>query len=225
MNKLILASVILFSASNSMATENNFYLRSSYGKVDTNVSSYEASANIGVDLSTPKGWTIALGYRLNRFFALEAGYADLGDADGSDNFITDESYDLDSGPYTSHREVSRERTLSIKSKMLGILFTTDVTKDFYAGVRTGFHSWDADLKYKSTLNMQQTWTDYNGNVIDTESTNFEGSGKDGTKDSDFYYGISAGWNYNNWSLSLEHTIFNMDKKKPTLSSLALTYNF
>ncbi|WP_444941364.1 outer membrane beta-barrel protein [Microbulbifer sp. ZKSA004] len=225
MNRLILASAILFSASNVMATESNFYLRSSYGKVDTDFSSRETQETLGVELSTPKGWSVALGYRLNNFISLEAGYADLGDANGSDTDITGYTYDYDFGPYTYRREENRERILSLKSKMLGMLLTTDITKDFYAGIRTGLHSWDADLKHKSSLNIQHVWADNNGNVLDTEGTGYKVSGKDGTQDEDLYYGISAGWNYNNWSLSLEHTIFNMDKKKPSLSSLALTYNF
>ncbi|WP_299948508.1 outer membrane beta-barrel protein [uncultured Microbulbifer sp.] len=232
MNRLILAAAILFFASNTMATESNFYLKSSYGKVDpdgkldTDFPSLEDQENLSVKLSNPKGWSLALGYRLDNFIALEAGYADLGDADSSVSEVRSNNFDYGYYSDTYERENRLETTLSRKSKMLGIFLTTDVTKDFYAGIRTGFHSWDADLKYKFTSNTKYTETDNSGSVTYTDTYNYEESDKERIHDSDLYYGISAGWNFNeNWSLSLEHTIFEMNEDKPSLSSLALTYNF
>ncbi|USD21067.1 hypothetical protein MJO52_18700 [Microbulbifer variabilis] len=57
------------------------------------------------------------------------------------------------------------------------------------------------------------------------SDNISDSDKGENDGSNLYYGVFIGWNYNNWSLSLEHTIFEMDEQKPSFSSLALTYNF
>jgi len=108
--------------------------------------------------------------------------------------------------------------------MLGIFLTTDITKNLYAGIRLGYQQWEAELKEIENLNWNYEVV-ISGSQIASESGSSNYSYKGDDDGSDPYYGVSAGWNYNNWSLSLEHTIFEMGDRKPNLSSLALTYNF
>ncbi|WP_444924069.1 hypothetical protein ACJJH9_01585 [Microbulbifer sp. DLAB2-AF] len=77
MKRFILSSVIALSASNTMAMENSFYLKSSYGKVDTDISTQESEEYFETNLSNPRGWTVTLGYRLNNFLAIEGGVCRL----------------------------------------------------------------------------------------------------------------------------------------------------
>ncbi|WP_444903267.1 outer membrane beta-barrel protein [Microbulbifer sp. CnH-101-E] len=221
MKRFILSSVIALSASNTMAMENSFYLKSSYGKVDTDVSSQEAQELFGTKLSDPNGWSLTLGYRFNNFLAIEGGYADLGEAEAkkSDNDVIPDM----NGTY--YYDYSYKAVLNAQTKMLGMFLSTDVSKNFYAGIRAGYQTWDAELKRKGNFNAKYEWNDDFSQVFDDISYNESLANSESTDGSDLYYGVSAGWNYNNWSLSLEHTIFEMDEQKPSLSSLGLTYNF
>ncbi|GAB2888599.1 outer membrane beta-barrel protein [Microbulbifer echini] len=221
MKRFILASAIAFSASNTTAMENSFYLKSSYGKVDTDISAQEARDTFGTKLSDPNGWSFTLGYRLNNFFAVEGGYADLGEAEAKDsqNVFIPDSY----GTY--YFDSSYKATIDAQTKMLGVFLSTDTSKTFYAGLRAGYQVWDAELKQSGSFSERFEWNDEFDQVADDLYYQGDFSNNETTDGTDLYYGVSAGWNYNNWSLSLEHTIFEMDDRKPSLSSLALTYNF
>ncbi|USD21069.1 outer membrane beta-barrel protein [Microbulbifer variabilis] len=211
MKRFILATAIALTASNTIALENNFYLKSTYGAVDTDISTQEALERFETKLSDPSGWSITLGYHLNNHIAFEGGFIDLGDAKGS--YRHEESSIGDWGGTNYERHIY-DYTLSTEATILGLFFTTDITKDFYAGIRIGYQFWDEHLQEKDDVFFWD-WDEYE-DIITTHKTN------DG---SDLYYGISVGWNYNKWSLNLEHTTFEMEKREPRLSSLALTYNF
>ncbi|BBM01755.1 outer membrane beta-barrel protein [Microbulbifer sp. GL-2] len=220
MKRLILAAILATSASSSMAMENNFYLKSSFGKVDTDISNREALENFGVKLSDPKGWNVTLGYRLNNFLSIEGGYTNLGSSEGRDRGSDSINTDYEA----LHYEYDYKVDIDTQSRMLGIFLTTDITKNLYAGIRVGYQQWDAELKEVENLNWNYEVV-ISGSQIASESGSSNYSYKGDDDGSDPYYGISAGWNYNNWSLSLEHTIFEMGDRKPNFSSLALTYNF
>ncbi|USD21072.1 porin family protein [Microbulbifer variabilis] len=212
MKRFILATAIALSASNTIALENNFYLKSTYGSVDTNISSKDALESFKTKLSDSSGWSITLGYRLNKFIALEGGFADLGDTEGS---YRHEEWSFSQWGDEMSEISTIDYKISTDTKILGLFLTTDITKDFYAGARVGYQLWDEQFQKRHEFSARWDWGDYHG-INTTDETN------DG---SDPYYGISVGWNNNNWSLSLEHTIFEMKDRKPSLSSLGLTYNF
>ncbi|WP_444920182.1 outer membrane beta-barrel protein [Microbulbifer sp. CnH-101-G] len=222
MKRFILSSVIALSASNTMAMENSFYIKSSYGKVDTDISSQEAQEFFGTKLSDPNGWFLTLGYRFNNFLAIEGGYADLGEAEAKDSqsgFMPYNDYE------TVYYDYSYKSQISAQTKMLGVFLSTDTNKPFYAGVRAGYQSWDAEIELTGKVSESLVWSNGYDQTVELYSYQEDLSYSDDTDGSDLYYGVSAGWNYNNWSLSLEHTIFEMDDQKPSLSSLGLTYNF
>ncbi|USD21070.1 outer membrane beta-barrel protein [Microbulbifer variabilis] len=195
MKQIILASAILLSTSSTLAMENTWYLKSTYGKLDTDIST---------DLSDPNAWSFTLGYRFNKFLSIEGGHVDLGEAKDKKTYYGRFSTSIDN------------RTVSTKATTLGLFLTTDITKDFYIGLRTGFQRWDEHYENNATYSYHGDYRDHYTKEWKHCNTNDE---------NDLYYGVSAGWNYNNWSLSLEHTSFEMDERKPSLSSLGLTYNF
>ncbi|WP_444887323.1 hypothetical protein [Microbulbifer sp. JMSA008] len=211
MKRFILATAIVLSASNTIALENNFYLKSTYGAVDTDISTQKLQGlNIPDNLSNPKGWSFTLGYQLNNYIALEGGFVDLGDAEGRE-------YDIVAVDYDDIFARNFKKTINTQTQIVGLFFSTNINRDFYAGIRTGYQFWDEHFQTK----WESNYLNQSGKITGT----FEGSYHRTNNGSDPYYGISAGWNYINWSLSLEHTIFEMEERKPNFSSLALTYNF
>ncbi|WP_444887324.1 hypothetical protein [Microbulbifer sp. JMSA008] len=221
MKKLILASAIIISTSSTMAMENSFYFKSTYGMVNTDISSQETQEKLSTDLSDPNGWSFILGYHLNKFLALEGGYVDLGDAEGRYHDRYDSPYGF------SAHDTIHNYTINTQAKTFGLFLTTDITKDFFAGLRVGYQFWNEHFEDKVTKYLHYYDHDQNGVFTDIATRSYTEKDQDcEIKDgSDLYYGVSAGWNYNNWSVSLEHTIFEMEERKPSLTSLGLTYNF
>ncbi|WP_444887321.1 hypothetical protein [Microbulbifer sp. JMSA008] len=153
---------------------------------------------------------------------LRGGYADFGDTEGKireSDSITYSEYA--SGNYDYNYKIN----IDAKTKMLGISLTSDITKKFYTGIRAGSHLWETEYEEKENYIWNYKRVDFEGRVVSSFSDSISDSDKDENDGSDLYYGVFIGWNYNNWSVSLAHTIFEMDERRPSLSSLGLTYNF
>lgn len=235
MKKVILASAAAaFSLAASMGhtfdTQNpsGLYVSGSYGSIDHDLQEIEDST--GVKFSSPKGSAITLGYRVNQHIAIETGYTDFGTAEAS------ESYTEIYGPYyyapgySEEEEVvySGKVDVSASSFRLGLALTTDVWETVSAGVKIGFHSWDADLSGR--MSADSTYyliDDLSGQRID--SADFGGdyseSLSDSTDGTDAYYGVTAGWRIDNLLLSVDYTKYVMDDIEPTMATLTLGYDF
>lgn len=205
-----------------------FYLSGSYGSSDLDLQ--EVEDYTGIKLSSPKGTAFTFGYRVNQFIAVETGYTDFGDAEA------DESYREEFGPYfvaPGYSEIEEvvyngDVTVSASSFRLGLLATTDIWEAFSAGVRVGFHNWEADVSAR--LKADSTWyliddlsgervesADFGGDFTDRESDSLDGS--------DAYYGITGSWRTGNVLVSLDYTQFVMDDIEPTMTALTIGYDF
>ncbi|WP_444907142.1 outer membrane beta-barrel protein [Microbulbifer sp. SSSA008] len=205
----------LFATSNTIAQEDNYYLRISYGSVDTDIEAQEVIDSYDYSLSDSEGWSFSAGYRINRFLALEGGFSDLGKSSGMYHYSsTDTNF-----------SITENLSSEIKLKTLGLSISTDTKKALYTGLRFGYQRWDVKYKFKGEyLEYLAAPTvigapGSGGPVEYSESSKWRNDGYD------WYYGIAAGWNYQNWAIILEHTIYNVDNETPSFSALALSYNF
>lgn len=235
MKKITLASIAaVLSLATSLGHANydqnrsGLYLSGSYGTVDHDLQDVEDYT--GVKFSSPKGSAVTLGYRVNQNIAVETGYTNFGDAEASESYA--EVY----GPYyyapgySTVEEVEYRGAVSVSASSfkLGLLATTDIWNTVSAGVRLGFHTWEADVSGRvnadSTLYLID---DLTGERLDSADIggDFSESLSESTDGSDAYYGVTAGWRNGNLLLSVDYTKFVMDDVEPTMASITLGYDF
>ncbi|WP_444899708.1 outer membrane beta-barrel protein [Microbulbifer sp. VAAC004] len=226
MKRLAPAFALIIFASPNIAQDNNLYIKSSYGIVDADADTLQVNSSFIAEVTKSQGWNLILGFRLNNFLAFEGGYTDLGESEDNQKILTrshSDEYDP-SGEHLYH--TNYKVSLSGNSKTLGVLVTTDITKKFHAGLRLGYQQWKTIYESKEVFLHRYTsvssMSKFRKPYEEVLAMNSEKTSSDG---SDPYYGVSFGFTHNNWGLSLEHTIYEMNQYKPSLSSLAITYNF
>jgi len=128
MKKTLLGLSIIAVLSSSVASAEGFYIGVSGGGTEADVSEADKAALAFVGVSVDEedtGFKVFAGYRVDKYFALEAFYTDLGEValtDGVDSlWIESDTFGLSA---------------------LGII---PVTENFELFGKVGFHGWDADF--------------------------------------------------------------------------------
>lgn len=207
MKKTIFAATLaLLASANVAAMEDTWYGKVSYGVTDLDTGRAErdlCSVGLCYDLGSDKGFSFNLGYRFNRYFAAEGGYADLGevsDTQGVNASILD--------PSLPDQEVDLTLSLSTSNWSMAALATTDASREFYAGAKLGFHFWETEAD------------------VSTPGMTVNALSEDGT---DIFYGVFANWRTGNWALGVEHTIFQTEVggegMDPSLTAVSLSLDF
>lgn len=211
---------------------NGFYISGGYGIVDNDLD--EVEDYVGLELSDPNAFSLTLGYRINSWLAAEIGYIDLGSADvsASDQFVswgpeyagTDGVYD-----YYTYDEITESGAAEVSATAvkLGGVISTNVWETVSIGLRLGVNLWDAEVKANYDYSEDGYLTlGLDGEVVDTINWDSYSESFGGSEDgSDFYYGLTAGWRSGNLLLSLDHTFYEMDDIKPSVTSLTLGLDF
>lgn len=216
MKKVILYLAIVFtSAPDVSALEPKWYVKAGYGVVDPDavvVEGFVAGAieeELGttteVSLNHPKGQNVSLGYRLNHYIAFEAGYSNFGQTKDKQQYIL--------GANSS--EVKTYRTkVSGSTGTLAAALSTDSSKPYSAGVRLGYHAWKTKARVGYTHQVSGTLADDSGRLLSAD--------EDGQ---DAFYGVFANWRIDQWTYSLEHTLYPTENADITLSTLSLSMDF
>lgn len=216
MKKVILCSAIVFaSAPDVLALEPKWYVKAGYGVVDPDavvveefvagVIAEELGTTTEVSLKRPKGSNISLGYRLNHYLALEAGYSNFGQTNDKQQYIL--------GANSS--EVKTYRTeVSGSTGTLAAVLSTDSSKPYSGGVRLGYHAWKTKAQVGYTHQVSEALADDSGWLLSTD-----GHGQDA------FYGVFANWRIDQWTYSLEHTLYPTENADITLSTLSLSMDF
>ncbi|WP_308365099.1 MULTISPECIES: outer membrane beta-barrel protein [unclassified Microbulbifer] len=206
MKKSILAAAtVLAASSNAFAIEDTWYARASYGVTDLDTDRAErelCSIDLCYEFDDGKGFSLNIGYRLNRYVAFETGYTDLGDTSDSDSVDLIFVSPIDAPSFS---RVDVKAKLSSNTKTMAALFSTDAGKSLSAGARLGYHFWESEVKTTGTSGAFSSSVD-----------------EDGT---DIFYGVFANWRTGRWTLGLEHTLFESEGNDPTLSALSLSLDF
>lgn len=197
----------LFASASAMAVEDSWYGRVGFGVTDLDLGGLESdlcSVDLCYDFGTDKGYSLNLGYRLNRYFAMEGGYTDLGEASDTQS-VNPSLFD----PSLPNGEADVKIATSSSNWSMAALATTDSSRALYAGAKLGFHFWETEVDVSAP----------GGGSMNALS-------EDGT---DIFYGVFANWRVENWTLGVEHTIFQTEIEgegmDPSITAVSLSMDF
>lgn len=222
MKKFIIPAFLAIFATNASADENRFYVKGAAGLAVHD----DRFLPEDDEYSNATGYSVTFGYQYNNFLALEAGRILLGTAETDYRRMIDYGYSYNDDERVQKTYlVNGEDEFESRSAAVGLALHTDIGNNFHAGVRLGVHEWQWEISKAYTEVGQYNMYDGDGNLID--SIDIDSVGRYKYKDSGFdsYYGAALGWDSNEWTLGLEHTIYVLDERKPSLSAIALTYRF
>lgn len=220
MKKFIIASIFTFSSVNTNALEDQFYLKGSIGKVDSDFSS-------AADFSDSNGYSFTFGYKLNDHFSVEVGRLDLGKVKAKNEFSYDHSFTDDFNGITYRRAGKKVTTQTIASESitLGIAASKRIADIFEVGIRLGAHRWNRTSQYRGREVGIYSETDSDGTLLIERDIDLSPHRKWSKIHNDPYYGGFISWSVKDWSIGLEHTVFELSDRKPALSALSLAYSF
>ncbi|WP_444925636.1 outer membrane beta-barrel protein [Microbulbifer sp. TRSA002] len=238
MKHTTLAAVIALFSSSIYAEEQPFYLKASLGftqfdtsylkaslgytNLDTSDSAYVTKEDLD---STGYGFT--LGYRINKYIAIEAGMTDLGRKEQSAYKLIDEDHsDNDGYRHTEYSLSTGYDKTKYKSYSLGTAFTAQLHRHLSASARIGVHQW----RKTSSGTASYVWVSrgYNPSGELEGADDFWSSVDwDAEKESSSnpYYGAEISWSIGTWDIGLEHTIFEIEDEKANFTALGIIYSF
>ncbi|MBB3060616.1 outer membrane beta-barrel protein [Microbulbifer rhizosphaerae] len=216
MKKAILCSAIIFtSAANASVLEPKWYVKAGYGMVDpdaivveefvADTIEEEVDTDAEVSLEVPRGQNISLGYRLNHYIAFEAGYSNFGKSKDKHEYIM--------GANGSESKTFRTE-VSGSTGILAAVLSTDTSKPYSGGIRLGYHAWKTKTRVDYTHMVSGTLADDSAQLLSTD--------EDGQ---DAFYGAFINWRIDQWTYSLEHTLYPTDNADITMSTLSLSMDF
>lgn len=131
------------------AVERNWYLGASVGQSRIDATSAEIDQAFLIDDGfvatgttldeTDTGWKAYLGYRFNRFFALEGGYADLGEATFDTTIVTAPP------PYDTLTPFPIRATATANGVMFSGVLRLPLTERFSLLAKAGVFRWQAEF--------------------------------------------------------------------------------
>jgi len=173
----VAAVAALSMSASSFAADSGFFGSISAGRASVDTG-FSTSADFSVD-DTDTAYGITAGYRLNQYFAVEAGYQNLGEssvskagAGGSGNGYGD--------------TIQLQNNSRIQNETdgfnLGVIGTYPVNTSFDVFAKLGVFAWDTEYTY-------------NGNVT-INGTAYNGSGTVSDDGHDVYFGVGGMYNIN-----------------------------
>lgn len=189
MKKALFVAVVLAAASTSAMAENT-YVFGDVGRsnIDTGLSS---DANFKVDESDTS-YKIGIGYQVNQYFSVEAGYADLGETTLSTNAPYSEVI------YGSNVTIDGKFGLDAAGFFVGAKGSYPVTNEIGVYAKAGLIAWESDLSYSGSVTV--------------DGDTLTGSGSEEASDgTDPYIGLGASYSINdNLSVQGEWSRYMLD---------------
>ena len=205
-SSVVISAAALFIAGAANAKDSGWYLGAGVGQVDYDspISESEADANLAyngitgttsID-DTDTGWKLFGGYQINRNFALELGYVNLGEF----------GLDID---FTAPVAGSANASIEVDGFALSGLGILPIGDKFGVFGRVGAYAWEANAD--ATVSVSGIGT---VSLSDDE---------DGT---DFFYGIGAKYDFmENFGARVEWERYDIDGDDVDLISGSLVYIF
>jgi OOP family OmpA-OmpF porin len=132
------------------AAETYWYLGASVGQSSIDATSSEIEQGFLVDDGfvasgttlddSDTGWKAYLGYRFNRFFALEGGYADLGEASFNTTIVAAPP------PFGAFTPFPIHGTATAEGALLSAVLHLPLSERFSLFAKAGVFQWDAEFK-------------------------------------------------------------------------------
>ena len=225
MKKFVVGAMLASVASGASALENNWYFKAGYGFTNPDAGELEKvlseELGFGEKFNDGSGVSLALGYQLNRFIALEAGAVDWGEASTSDQY---EYGNLELNGIEG--SVYSKAKLSGSTATLGAVLSTSVDRPLAIGVKGGVHFWSAEEELRSTDRWTQvSGFDESGEPIITNHVEqfIDVSAK--SDGSDPYLGLIASYREDGWTLSIEYTQYQTENADPSSSFFSVSRQF
>ncbi|WP_193162858.1 outer membrane beta-barrel protein [Microbulbifer hainanensis] len=241
MKKLVLTAALLASANAGAATlEGDWYGRVNFGITDPDAGELEGfvhdtiesemGVSESVDFENPRSYSINIGYRINNYVAVEAGYTNFGEHNVRYSYPNYYG-NLATLGYEGRETDTYKAEISGSTRTLGVVLSTDASRQFSAGVRAGISLWNtrAEVNYVYD-NITRRLIDPAGsldadNIYDTYSNYQESRLSSDLSGEDAYFGAFVSWRIGRWAYTLDHTLYKTDEVEPMVSSLALDYAF
>jgi hypothetical protein len=216
LNSLILSSALSLFATNVLADKNaDFYFGGAFGstKIDFGQTEFDVASELGLDSSSSKitdssnSFKVFAGYKVNQYFAVEAGLVNYGTFGFEQTFAGDMGWDV-----MLAGEVKAEMELTATTLSLVGMFPVSETFALYG--KLGSANWQADIS--SSSNILVTFNGASerssGNEVDSES------------DSDMVTAFGAKFQYLDVELFAEfETIHFEEEKLDNINFGVLTY--
>ncbi len=209
----------------AQAIESSWYLKFGYGATDPDAGILEQqlSNELGAyeQFGFARGLSLALGYQLNPYIAIEGGLVDWGDST-----IEDKAYygnlmlDGIAGHYRTKARVSGN------TGNLGVVLSTSVARRFAVGVKGGFHVWTLEERVRAIDEWQQIVgeNESGGAVVVSSETQLVDYARS-TDGSDPYAGLIASYREDSWALSVEYTVFQTEFADPSSTIFSVSKEF
>jgi len=182
---LAAAALAVTFSSSGFAAGSNFYASISAGDADNDMG-MGTSADFIVD-DSDLAYGLSVGYRINRYFAIEAGYQDLGESSVIGIGAGGAGPGGAGGPGNAFGDTIRmqgDASLYTDTSgfTLGAAASYPVNNQLDVYAKAGVFVWDTDY-------------DYDGGVT-INGVDYSGTGSVSDDGSDFYYGLGGRWNVN-----------------------------
>jgi len=205
---LLLASTATVAQANELNNSEAWYLGGFIGQSNFDVSKSDldlpASANLD---DSDTAFKVIAGYEFNEYFAIEGGYADLGEL----SFGISEQYSETNWSYNVDVNATGELN-GFLVNLVGKLPLNDATH-LYAKV--GAFSWDA--KVTATYSGVENHYDQSYTFNSSESESDDGT--------DVFYGVGIGYKIDNFMLRAEFERMDSDGEDTDVLSIGATYHF
>ncbi len=217
LNKYLVLPLLLCSnfalANEHSSPEQGFYLGAYIGEssFDVSKSDFEAEQSAKLDKSGT-AFKLAAGYQFSKYFAVEFGYADLGE------FTLSDSYDVSNslGDFSGSMNMSG----SIEALTVALIGIFPINEQYNLYAKVGVAEWDANFNASAERNHEYSDAQYSYlNGADSYANSVSDS------DNDIFYGAGFSYNLSPFLLHAEYEIYDTDGEKTSLLSLGATYHF
>jgi len=210
MKKTLLTILIagLFVTFGANAADNGFYIEGGVGQSKANL---DVPAGFTVDNKDTTS-LVGVGYKINKYIAIEGGYRDLGKATASASGTFTGTYK--GSPYSATGVISG--SADADGLYIGPVFTFPVNPQFEVLARVGLLDWSVKQNLSATGTLTYQGTTYAGGVTASQKDS-------GT---DAYYGIGAAYNVTkNVGMSINYTRFKVLSTDVDTWDVRLKYSF
>ncbi|WP_448550450.1 porin family protein [Thalassotalea fusca] len=205
---LLLASTATVAQANELNNTQEWYLGGFVGQSKFDVSKTDLGLPASVDLDdSGTAFKVIAGYQISEHFAIEGGYADLGEL----SFGMNEQYAEPNWSYDVDVKVTGELN-GFLVNLVGKLPLNDATH-LYAKI--GAFSWDG--KVTTTYSGVETHND--------QSFTISQSGSESDDGTDVFYGVGIGYKIDNFMLRAEFEKMDSDGEDTDVISIGATYHF
>lgn len=198
-----------FSTIANNQLDNSFYISASIGSA-----SYEeenktiGELSIGID-DKQTSYGVVLGYKINNYFAIEGGYTDLG------KFFADKSYtEYIPDPINDDVRVKHLEEMGINGITLALALQYPIIDRVNIFSKFGLYQWKSDSNYTLIAapfdeNIPTTTLDFNKSQ----------------DDNDIFYSLGLAYQWEDFAISTEYRVFNIENDNIALINLNFSYYF